>query len=464
MAPHLETPLVHRAIRSPVGAVLTTRPYEWLKRRSLPREFRTFRVRAVADATVDEGVDAFLDELGSDRVTGRDRLRSALDRHASRKRARDALEARWESVFWDGGDQTLAERVALETDRREASGRWARPTDLVRATPDVDDVAPVGFDVPDPDDALADWEDRLDAPGAVYAAPESMPEVETSATVPGPGTREYWVRFPSPSTAVDSPASAKVVEPDGRREERPTLLFVGGLGMQYDQVPYWPEEEYAGRELASRGYRVVLPASPWHGRRELPGRYSGEPYLASPPVAFVELYAAQLQELAVLTAWARDRGAPVVGVGGFSLGGIATVLLVGFCGPWPDETTPDLAFPAGMTTRLDRVLVESDLTKLLGVRDAVRDAGWTPGRLANFAPLLTPPNDLGISPDRVFSFAGRRDRMAPYRDARDLLTRWGVPPQNRTEWDAGHFGTLLRLVRTSAFQDTVAAQFDWYAD
>ncbi|WP_327053746.1 hypothetical protein [Halomicrococcus gelatinilyticus] len=464
MTPHLETPLVHRAITSPVGAVLSTRPYEWLKRRSLPREFRTFRVRAVADATADEGVDAFLDELGTERVTKRDRLRSALGRHAGRKRARDALEARWESVFWDGGDETLAERVALESDRREASGRLAQATDVRRAVPDAVDVPPVGVDVPDPGEAMDEWEDRIDAPEEVYAAPDSMPDVETSATVPGPGTREYWVRFPSPSSYVDAPAFAKVVEPDARRDERPTLVYGGGLGMQNDQLPYWPEEEYAGRELAARGYRAVLPTSPWHGRRERPGRYSGEPYLAAPPVSFVELYAAQLQEWAVLTAWAREQGAPVVGVGGVSLGGIATLLLAGFCGPWPDETTPDLAFPAAMTTRLDRVLVESDLTELLGVRDAVREEGWTPGRLANFAPLLTAPNDPGLPPERVFPFAGRRDRMAPYRDAHDLLRRWDVPPQNRTEWDAGHFGVLVRLVRRSTYQDAVDAQFDWLAD
>src|SRR6056297_1412382 len=115
MATRLETPRVHRAIESPVGALLATRPYEWLKRRSLPREFRTARLRAVADRTAAAGVDAYLDELGIDRVADRKRVRDALERHCGRKRARDALEVRWESVFWDGGDATLDERVALET-------------------------------------------------------------------------------------------------------------------------------------------------------------------------------------------------------------------------------------------------------------------------------------------------------------------------------------------------------------
>ncbi|WP_440008465.1 alpha/beta hydrolase [Halomicrococcus sp. SG-WS-1] len=462
MPAHLETPRVHRAIESPAGALLTTRPYEWLKRRNLPREFRTARLRAVADRTASVGVDAYLDELGIDRVAGRKRVRDALERHRGRKRARDALEVRWETVFWDGGDATLDGRVALETDRRTVSGRWARAGDLLEATPDAERVAAVDFDVPDPDDALAAWESRLDDPASAYAAPDRVPAVETSATVPGPDTSEYWVRFPSVSEHVAEPASAKVFEP--RREHGlPTLVFGSGLGMMYDLLSYWPEEEYVGRELATRGYRVVLPESPWHGRRERPGRYSGEPYLAEPPVSLVRLYAAQLREWAVLTAWAREEGAPVVGVGGISLGGIATLLLAGFCGPWPDEMTPDLAFPAAPSARLDRVLAGSELTGLLGVREALRDAGWTDARLAEFAPLLTPPDDPGVPPERVFPFAGRRDRMAPYGDARDVLSTWGVPPQNRTEWDVGHFGVLVTLLRHSTYQDAVAAQLDWHA-
>lgn len=59
-----------------------------------------------------------------------------------------------------------------------------------------------------------------------------------------------------------------------------------------------------GRALAPRGYRVVLPIPPWHGRREVPGAYAGEPYLAGMPGSAIESYATQATEIAVLIDWA----------------------------------------------------------------------------------------------------------------------------------------------------------------
>ncbi|WP_458184992.1 alpha/beta hydrolase family protein [Haladaptatus sp. NG-WS-4] len=227
--------------------------------------------------------------------------------------------------------------------------------------------------------------------------------------------------------------------------------------MMYDQLSYWPEEEYVGRSLAPSGFRVVLPESPWHGRRESPGHYSGEPYLRSMPVTLFQLYAAQAQEIAVLTGWAREQGAPTVGVGGVSLGGIVTLFVAGHSDEWPDRYRPDAAFPVAMSAKMDELVLGSSMVALLDGIDALRDAGWDTNRLRELAPLLRPPETPGVDPENVYPFGGLRDGMTDYESASELFDRWGVPASNRTVWDCGHFGTLLRVIRKDDYQKRVAA-------
>jgi hypothetical protein len=167
----------------------------------------------------------------------------------------------------------------------------------------------VAFDVPDSETTIDEW--GALSPADVYGPSDTVPEVERSATMRGSDTREYLVRFPSPSPYVEDTAYARVYEPFDAPAEEPfsTLIYGTGLAMACDSIEYWTEEEYVGRELAPEGYRVVLPIPSWHGRREVPGSYTGEPYLARMPVSAVELYATQAVETAVLVDWTRSRGA-----------------------------------------------------------------------------------------------------------------------------------------------------------
>lgn len=462
MTDQLRTPFVHRLIASPAGAAFETGVYERLKLGTLPREFRTMRARAVADATAADGVDAFLDALGATDPLSADRreaLEDGLAVHRERRRARDEAVDRWETAFWGDAGYPSDDLVTIDRERRQATERWLRGAPFV-ALATAGSFPPVDLDVPDPEAVLVDWQDGLDDPSSVYAAPGDRPAVEESATLLGPNDVEYLVRFPSPSPYVDDHAYARVYEPVDDGEALPTLVYGSGLGMTYDQVTYWPEEEYLGRALAPRGYRVVLPESPWHGRREQPGRFSGEPYLARPPVSLWQLYAAQAQETAVLVEWARSRGAPAVGVGGVSLGGIVALLVAGFSRDWPEERRPDAVFPVAASAAIDRLLVESRLTAMLGIREALRDAGWTDDRLRAVRPLLTPPDEPGVEPAAIYPFSGLADEVATYGPARTLLDRWGVPERNRTEWHTGHFGTLIRVIRVPVLRDAVATVLD----
>lgn len=438
---------------SPLGRLLDTRLFEWIKARSLPREFRLARTGAAAAATIGEDDDTFLDALGvapeALEAAVRDRLPDARADFAGDWHARAAAIDAWEAAFWGDADVGPDERVGREEARRAASERCITPSGTLGFLAQEDAVPPVQCDVPAPEATFDAWTDALPDPATLYTAPETQPPVETSRSVPGPAG-------PSPSPLMDDTVYARVFEPEGAAGAAlPTFIYGSGLGMAYDQIRYWPEEDYMGRPLAAEGYRVVLIESPWHGRRMAPACFSGEPYLATVPVGLFTLYAAQAQETARLIAWTREQGAPVVGVGGVSLGGIVAQHVAGWSAHWPVAMRPDVVFLGASSTHIDEVVLKSTITQALGVDDAVQAAGWTPERLRKLRPLLDPPNTLGLPAEQVVAVLGRRDQYVPYRWARDMLDGWGVPEANIRTWDVDHFGVLVRLYRETDAQELV---------
>ncbi|WP_416839863.1 alpha/beta hydrolase [Haloferax sp. DFSO52] len=462
----LETPPLHRLMRSPAGRLLTSRPFETVKTRSLPRELAVVRARAAADVALSEGPEAYLREVDAPPAPHlHDRIERALAQYASVRAAYDETMERWNSVFWGGYESLPDERVTIERDRREIAQRRAKPTDIFGFLPKEHLVPAVKFETPDPDDARSRWHHELAEPERLYGftesrASEEFPRVERSATVRGPGTVEFLLRFSSPSPHISDDASARVYEPAESDGNLPTIVFHSGWGVFDDQLVYWPEEEYLAREIAPHGYRVILPDAPWHGRRESLGYYSGEPYLARAPVGLFTLYSAAALETGVLVDWARTEGAPVVGVGGVSLGGTIALHVGGRCGDWPESMRPDLLFPVGAPGAIDQTLLSGTLTPLLDIDNELDAAGWSGRRLHEFAPLLNPPKTPHIAPEHVFTFVGTRDGIAPTRTARALFDEWQIPSPNRHEWDCGHFGVLGNLIRRDEFQLTVERELD----
>jgi pimeloyl-ACP methyl ester carboxylesterase len=185
-----------------------------------------------------------------------------------------------------------------------------------------------------------------------------------------------------------------------------------------------------GRSLAPRGYRVVLPIPPWHGRREVPGAYTGEPYLAGMPGSAIELYATQAAEITVLTDWARSLGAPSVGVGGISLGGIVSTLVASHADTWPTDLQPNFAVLVAPSARVDDLLFDSSRTEILGVTDALQAAGWTRESMDDLGHLLRARDTAGIDPERIYPVGGLRDEMTQYQPTKTVFEEWGVPADN----------------------------------
>jgi hypothetical protein len=463
MTEQLSTPLTHRVIESPIGFLFQSRVFERIKIATVDREFGVLRARAAADVAGTD-VDAFLDALDATEPVDeslRAKIASALDRHEEAKHRYESLADEWDRVFWGEDDRSLDARTSLERERREAGAAWLSPQKTFKFVSKTDLVDIVDFEVPDPETTIEEW-GSLSA-DEVYGAPETTPDVEESATMRGPGTREYLVRFPSPSPHVEDTAYARVYEPADAPTDAalPTLVYGTGLAMACDSIEYWTEEEYVGRELAPKGYRVVLPIPPWHGRREVPGLYTGEPYLARMPVSAIELYATQAMETAVLIDWLRSKGAPTVGVGGLSLGGIVTMFVAAHAGTWPERMRPDVAIPVAASADVSDLLFESSLTEILGVTGALADAGWTPEKMAELDGLLSAPPTPGLDADRIYPVGGLVDEMTQYATTRQTMDRWGVPEENRLEWDCGHFGVTLRAMRTDEFQRFVREALEY---
>lgn len=446
----LQTSRTHRILAGPLGRLMTTGWFDGVKMAMLPREFRMARARALA--FVHPEPEPFLDALGVCDAARRKLVDPAARALAELGRRREALapvEAQWTQAVWGGSPVTDPARLAaLETERRKRSEAAIKPGLLFRFLWAEPSFAPTGFAIPEPDAALAEAQPWIDDPASLYAAPATLGAIERSAAFPGPAGPEYLIRFasPSPFTGGDT-VTARVYEPAEGAANAPVFIFASGLGMVYDLISYWPEEDYMARRLAARGVRVILPESPWHGRRELPGRYSGEPYLARAPVSIYELFAAQAQETAAIIAWVRAEGAPRVGVGGVSLGGLAAQQAAGHAATWPEAMRPDMAFIGAGSGHVDEVVVMGDLSARLGMSAAVRKAGWSDDKLARLRPLLDPPALPGVAPDAVIAYLGRRDESTPYALARALLDTWGVPQANRIVHDAGHIALYTRLIR-----------------
>ncbi|WP_101297218.1 alpha/beta hydrolase family protein [Halegenticoccus soli] len=457
MTDSLDTPLAHRLASSPVGGVFETRPFESMLLRGFLRGFRISRARAAADVSLGSGPSAYLAAVGAPPAPHlHPRIERALAEYARLRSEYDDATERWDDAFWGDAETTPDERVELERERRRASARRAMPASTFRFLASDHFLPPVKYEIPNPDEAIGRWAAHAAHPDRFYGLRGEIEPVERSRELRGPGTVEYLVRFPSPSPYVGDSATARVYEPaEGDRSALPTLVFNHGFGMLNDQLTYWPEEEYAGRALAPEGYRVVLPEAPWHGRREKAGLYSGEPYVARAPVATFQLFEASAMENGVLVEWARSRGAPVVGVGGLSLGGLTALHVAGHCGAWPESMRPDLVFPVAATGAVDELLADGRLSRRLGLPGALSAAGWTRARLRQLAPLLNPPADPDIDPSRVVAFRGLRDEVAPAGSAEELLDAWDVPAENRIEWRTGHFGVFAKLVRGGEFRGVV---------
>ena len=459
----LRTAFAHKVVVSPVGLLMQNKLYERIKTSSVPNEFRLSRAAAAARLTAGGSVDDFLRTLGGPRDISKEmhtNISEGLAAFRQDVRAHEEVLQRWQEAFWGAAKKSNDELVALERERREKSEKCVAPSKTLGFLFKEEWIPSVKFDIPEPEKALNTWNKQIADPTLLYGAPDELPTVQESRRVLGPDNVEYLVRFPSPSPVMADTVYARVFEPEQSSEPLPTVIYGGGLALAYDQIRYWPAEDYMARPLAAQGYRVVLIESPWHGRRTLPGYFSGEPYMANAPISLFQLYAAQVQETAILIDWARSLGAPAVAVGGISLGAIAAQQVAGHCKTWPEDLRPDLVFLLATAKHIDKIILKGKMSEMTGLDQAILESGWTDADLEKLHRLLDPPAQPGIPSDHIVAILGNDDTYMPYSWGKELLQDWHVPDDNVVTWDSGHFGVLLRMFRKSSGRELIVRNLD----
>lgn len=309
---------------------------------------------------------------------------------------------------------------------------------FVELAPFVDAVA---YAIP-PEEALVARFGAFEGdPAAAYTLPATTPQVIASRPFSIGRATTRLLRFAPPTRDVPGPVLARVIEPEGVADP-PSYVHCHGIGIdaqQYDSIV----DDIAS--LVAAGIRVVRLVLPWHGRRRAPGTWSGEPVLATAPLGPLALCAAAAQEIAVILAWLRGQGSRTVGVGGISLGAFAAQLAVAHSARWPAAMRPDAAFLANTATRLDRIAIEGELSRRLGLDRALAQAGWIPERLTRWRVFTDAARSQPLDAGRIVVALASEDEVAPLADGMALADAWRIPSANLFVRRLGHFTLPLAL-------------------
>jgi pimeloyl-ACP methyl ester carboxylesterase len=214
---------------------------------------------------------------------------------------------------------------------------------------------------------------------------------------------------------------------------RPAIVLVHGYmgGSWIVEENQWPIEW-----LVRRGMDVVLPLLPLHGARG--GARRGPPrFPSSDPRLTNEGFRQAVTDLRSVMRWARDRGAPKVGVMGMSLGGYTTALVASVVKA--DEI--DFAVPIIPLASI------ADFAREQGRLGEGREAEEQHGALERANRIVSPfARRPVLSASRLLIVAAEHDRITPTRHARRLAHHMGC------ELRLMPGGHLLQVGRSEAFR------------
>jgi pimeloyl-ACP methyl ester carboxylesterase len=376
----------------------------------------------------------------------REALTKTLTQIAEARILAAAVEAAWATAFFGPETLTDSQLRAMEAARLTArhaynSTRWGLrlqlPVNMPRAklaiaTPDAVEAVHGG--------GIAAF-DRRATPPAV------LPAIEQSRAIATVTGRDFWLRFASPSARLGDAVYAHVSEPHATDAHTPTLIFGHGVCVDFD---HWKGLIDESQALVARGFRIIRPEAPWHGRRAPLGRYGGERTIGTFPMGMLDSFTGALQEWAVLADWARKQSKGALVFGGSSLGAMTSQLAADRSHTWPAHLRPDALFLVTHTGDMAAAVTDGALANLWASPEAVKGFGWTPELARTYLTLVNPVNTLPMRPGNIVSVLGRRDVILPFESGRQLVARWGVPSSSAFIWDRGHFSVPAMLIRNTA--------------
>lgn len=434
-----------RRIRGAMGLLLA---YPWFDTVSLWTLKNYFfpLSRMWAAATVSAGVpERFLAQIPLDPSgIDLDRVQAVLFPTEAKRATAAAVDSVWEESFFGGKSRTIEELVAIETARRDhhhALNVMRRKFRFLLRHP----VPITRAEAPYPEEV-----DRLYGAASqdrrpFFALPEPLPDIHVSRRVPGAIGTDFWLRFPSPSSALGDTVYARVSEPEGIPDP-PTLIFGHGICVDFD---LWHGLVDEVETLVRMGIRVVRPEAPWHGRRRPAGFFPGEKIVGTAPLGGLQAFTGALREWGVLIDWARQTSKGPVAVGGSSLGAQMSMLLADISRDWPTPLQPEAMLLLTHAGNQQDALLKGGLAQVWKSREAMIAKGWTSESAGKYMPVLDP--DWGIPPvmppQNIVSVLGRYDHVTPFDSGHALLDAWQVPAENRFVWRRGHFSVPMTMIR-----------------
>lgn len=405
--------------------------------------------RLWAAASAAEGsVDRYLAEVPVSRPP---RFKRALEwrlRTLERIRAQDLESGRaWDNAFFGTGTLDAAaladvERTRLFHRHRYYAERWKFAPFRSQGMD-----APFRWKIPTPSEVAALYGDVVVDPARAFALPDPMPNVSASRPfAAAAGRKDYWLRFPSPSSRMGDDVTARVYEPEGVANP-PTLIFGHGIFVEFD---HWRGMGDDVDTLVAMGIRVVRPEAPWHGRRVPAGRYGGEPFIATAPCGALDLFTAAACEWAVLIDWCRRTSTAPVCIGGQSLGAMTAQIIADKARHWPARLQPDAMMLITHCGRIEEVAVHGSMAQAWGIADSTMAHGWNIDLIQRFLTILDSEEAPVIPRENVVIVLGTHDDVTPFEGALELVEQWRLPQENRFIWSCGHFSVPLTMLRNHA--------------
>ena len=424
-----------RPLRGPLGALVFRPWFDWLALRAVVHWYLPLS-RAWATALHAAGsVEAFRAE--TDGIRGHDgQLARALARVQRRHAAYREADAAWEAGFF-GPEPLAADRlIALEV-ARHASAHHLMATR--GAFLSWRKLPPVRWEVAGPAAVEARHGHRLADEAAAFPVP-SRTDIVASHTIPSQYGREHWLRFTAP--VLGDTVHARVYEPADVNDP-PTFIYLHGIAMENEM---WQGAASPVQQLNARGFRMLYPEGPWHGRRRQDGYYGGEPVIGRAPLGFIDFFQAWIAEVAALIGWARRTSRGPVVLGGVSLGALTAQRLATAARHWPAELRPDALFLVATCGDVMSVARDGSLTRALALDQVFAANGWDDAALQRWRPLLEPGPVPALPPERILMVLGDRDDLTPFAGGRALAGTWGVPAQNLFIRRQGHFSVSFGLL------------------
>lgn len=357
-----------------------------------------------------------------------------LRRVAEADGAYGRAEAVWQQAAFDEAPSPAFARVTARRDRAARRLMLTRRHFLIPVA--RGQVPPLAWNICGCEAVEAGHAARLADPATAFLLPAQPPPIRRSAALARRQCREYWLRGPGAMPGGPD-AWARVVEPRHAAGPIPTVVLLHGIGVEAEM---WADPHRAlTMYLVQRGLRVVRPELPGHGRRCAPGFYGGEEMLACAPLATIDFFHRTALEAARWISWAREAGSRQVAIGGVSLGALASSLVARVADGWHEAARPDALFLGSPTGDMVRLVLESSLTRPIGMPERLAERGWTAEALARWLPLITPDRPPQLPPDRIVAALGDADDLTHFEPGLRLLRGWGLPDGNLAVMHKGHF-------------------------